>query len=196
MHAISEIIDYPRVTAQRSIVLSAGRVRTSLETARPARRAEGEEGLSRSCEDFCHEQSQGGRKSEGGRDKAREIRRGTAGWSPTENEFGFTFGRAFAGHATVLLRTCTRIDACTAWPTCKRVHVFMVLRPFGRRRRACTVPWVYTSLCTVRRVTRFGFDGLYAAIHRGGSSVRQANFAEAAFSQITPRDSVSPGRLD
>lgn len=45
----------------------------------------------------------------------RERKRGeknAAGRRPTENEFGFTFGLAFVGRATVLLRTCTRIDPC------------------------------------------------------------------------------------
>lgn len=48
-------------------------------------------------------------------DKAeREIRgeKNAAGRRPTENEFGFTFGLAFVGRATVLLRTCTRIEPC------------------------------------------------------------------------------------
>lgn len=46
--------------------------------------------------------------------REREIRgeKNAAGRRPTENEFGFTFGLAFVGRATVLLRTCTRIDPC------------------------------------------------------------------------------------
>lgn len=47
-------------------------------------------------------------------EREREIRgeKNAAGRRPTENEFGFTFGLAFVGRATVLLRTCTRIEPC------------------------------------------------------------------------------------
>lgn len=54
-----------------------------------------------------------GDKTERERERDKEgKKKQAAGRRPTENEFGFTFGLAFVGRATVLLRTCTRIDPC------------------------------------------------------------------------------------